>query len=154
VSGFRLATVERLREQQLKACVQRLHGAAQELAQAQQAQEGLRDRLKRRPQVGTTDSNRLLLESHYRERLRGDLLAGADLIAELAEAVLDHRAAWLHAHAQLRAIQALHERYRVTRRTAIARQEQRELDELAGSGRYAISAGPPSAPAQHGSVRS
>ena len=71
----------------------------------------------------------------FRERLRGDLLAAGQEIGRLSEVLAQRRAAWLHAHSQYRAITALHERHRIARRAALARQEQIEVDELAGTRR-------------------
>jgi flagellar FliJ protein len=134
MTAFRLATVERLRERQLQVCVQALHLAAAELARAQQGRESMVEQLHRGTTRGTIASpEHLLLESLYRERLRGDILYGDEEIERLGVVVGERRVAWLEAHAQLRAIQALHERHRAELRSTMARREQRELDELAGN---------------------
>lgn len=136
MSAFRLATVERLRERQLQVCVQALHIAAENLAQAQQTRASLLERLHQSSPLGTVSSpQHLLLESMYRERLRGDIRFGDEEIEQLTAVVGERRIAWLHAHAQVRAIQALHERHRDGLRASVARREQRELDELAGNRR-------------------
>jgi flagellar export protein FliJ len=141
MSTFRLATVERLRERQLQVCVQALHIAAANLAQAQQTRASLVERLHQGTPRGTVASPQLLLlESMYRERLRGDIIFGDEEIEQLTAVVGERRAEWLTAHAALRAIQALHERHRAGLRATAARRDQRELDELA-SNRRAIGPG-------------
>jgi flagellar export protein FliJ len=136
VTGFRLATVERLRERHAQVCVQQLHDAGQDLARAQEERNAMVAQL-RSDQVptGRLSPDQLLRASFYRERLRGDILDSAQEIGRRAQIVNERRTAWLNANAQLRAITALHDRFRAARRTALDRQEQRELDELAGTRR-------------------
>jgi len=135
MSGFRLGTVERLREKRLQTCGQELHAATEAVARARRLQESLRTQLRADARPGATTAFLLELDSNYRNRLLGDLLELDGEITALEATLTQRRAAWLRARADVRAVAALHERYRQSRRALLARQEQLELDEHAGTRR-------------------
>ena len=131
MSRFRLATLERLREQQEQICARRLSESTQELAAVQQRRETLVGRLA----TGATGlhGDQLVMASLYRDRIREDITAASADIERCTAMLAQARDAWIQAKAQLKAVQSLHERHRQSVRAAVARAEQTELDEFAGT---------------------
>ena len=142
MTGFRLAVVERLREQRLRVCAQDLNTATAALTQAEAIRRGLQSQLSHGSPPGPTSPDQLARGAIYRDRLRGDLLEQAEVITRLITELAERRGIWIAAHAQYRAITALHEHHRLARRELIAHQEQLELDELAGARRRTARPGP------------
>ncbi len=133
MSGFRLATLERLREQNVTVAARALHEAAQQLADAERHRQDLADRLQNAAPVLTASSDQMVQAAAYRDVLREQITAAGVEIARLEGALVQARAAWVQANARLRAVLALHERYRLARRQQVAKREQQETDELAGN---------------------
>lgn len=131
MSRFRLATLERLREQQEQICARRLSQSTEELATVQKRRDNLVAQLA--AGAAAVHGDQLVMASFYRDRIRNDIKAAkADLdhcTAMLAQA----RDAWIQAKAQLKAVQSLHERHRQSVRAVAAAAEQAELDEFAGT---------------------
>ncbi|GAA3607600.1 hypothetical protein GCM10022223_24450 [Kineosporia mesophila] len=132
--GFRLATVERLREKHLEEAAQALHLAQSAVREAQARRDDLLERL-RAQRHGHNTPHELELEAVYRFRLRGDLAEVDHEMAKLTAKLAERRDSWLQARAEVHAVAALHDRYRKQRAEMLQRTEQREMDELAGSGR-------------------
>jgi flagellar export protein FliJ len=132
MTGFRLATVERLREQRLQTCARELHLANQELTHLRERRQVLVDRLHEDVLPSRPDAHLLELDATYRYRLLGDIAEQDEQIERLDAIVTERRGAWLRARADVHAVAALHERYRRSRQALLARRDQRELDELAG----------------------
>jgi flagellar export protein FliJ len=132
---FRLATLERLREKEVDSRVQALHRARTELREAMDLLDTLRERLQASSPAGPTSAEELMAGAQYRERLRDQIRSGEVHTARLEQVLEQARQAWLQAKAQLKAVAGLHDRFREARRAEIARSEQREIDELAGSPR-------------------
>jgi len=130
--GFRLATVERLREQQEQVCARRLREATQELAQAWKHREELAEQLAASTS-GPIPADQLVMAAMFRDRLRDDIRASSAEVERCSAMLGEARSAWMHAKAQLQAVQLLHERYRQEVRAGVARAEQREADEFAGT---------------------
>jgi flagellar export protein FliJ len=137
MSDFRLATLERLREQRLQGCARELHEATLELTAAQERRNALQERLREDLLGSFPSAHELELDSNYRYRLRGDIHEVIQEIIRLDVIFNERRTAWLRARADVHAVAALHERYRRSRRAVLARREQRELDERAGTRRPA-----------------
>ncbi len=132
--GFRLATVERLREKRLEEAAQALHEAQSAVREAQARRDDLLERL-RAQRHGENTAHELELESVYRFRLRGDLAEVDHELKKLSAKLAERREAWLQARAEVHAVAALHDRYRKQRAEMLMRAEQKEMDERAGSGR-------------------
>ena len=132
--GFRLATVERLREKRLDEAAQHLHEAQAAVREAQARRDDLVERL-RAQRHGQDTPHELELEAPYRFRLRGDLAEVDHELLKLNAKLGERREAWLQARAEVHAVAALHDHYRKQRAEMLMRAEQRELDERAGSGR-------------------
>ena len=132
--GFRLATVERLREKRLEEAAQALHEAQAAVREATARRDDLLERL-RAGRHGGNSAYELELESVYRFRLRGDLAEVEHELKKLSAKLNERREAWLQARAEVHAVAALHDRYRRQRAEMLMRAEQKELDERAGSGR-------------------
>ncbi|GAB3241668.1 flagellar export protein FliJ [Kineosporia babensis] len=132
--GFRLATVERLREKRLEDAAQALHEAQAAVREAQARRDDLVERL-RAQRHGENTPYELELESVYRFRLRGDLAEVDHELHKLLAKLAERREAWLQARAEVHAVAALHDRYRKQRAEMLMRAEQKEMDERAGSGR-------------------
>jgi flagellar export protein FliJ len=135
MSVFRLVTVERLRAQQLESRGRELRAAVSTLETAIAQHSRLTSELTETGGPTRTSGANLQVAGAHRERLRDRLQVVSGEIAQLQQRLGETRAAWLGARAQFRAVAALHERYRVARRAELARRDQRELDELAGTRR-------------------
>ncbi|GAB6899882.1 flagellar export protein FliJ [Kineosporia succinea] len=132
--GFRLATVERLREKRLEEAATALHEAQSAVREMQARRDDLLERL-RAQRHGENTPHELELESVYRFRLRGDLAEVDHELTKLTMKLAERREAWLQARAEVHAVAALHDRYRKQRAEMLMRAEQKEMDERAGSGR-------------------
>jgi flagellar export protein FliJ len=132
VSKFRLATVERLRSQQEQICARRLQECTHSLAQAQQERARLVAELDA-TQEFSGSGEQLMLAAQFRERLREEILAASREIENASAKLNQARTSWLNARAQLAAVRSLHERHRMALRAGVARQEQADADEFAGS---------------------
>lgn len=132
--GFRLATVERLREKRLEEAAQALHEVQTAVRQTQARRDDVVERL-RAQRHGENTAHELELEAVYRFRLRGDLAEIDEELKQLSAKLAERREAWLQARAEVHAVAALHDRYRKQRAEMLMRAEQKEMDERAGSGR-------------------
>jgi flagellar export protein FliJ len=150
--GFRLATVERLREKRLEEAATHLHAVQTEVRQAQARRDDVLERL-RAQRHGDNTPHELELESVYRFRLRGDLAEVDHELSQLLAKLAERREVWLQARAEVHAVAALHDRYRKERAEMLMRAEQREMDDLAGSGRRTPVASSPLRPTTEGSSR-
>lgn len=129
--GFRLATVERLRARRLEDAGWALAQAQQALVEAVARREGLRERLLGCLPPRTADPIEVRTLGERRAQLR-DWIAAADAeIADLTDGVGTARDGWLAARGDLRAVEALHERYRHAVRAERDRREQRLADDQA-----------------------
>jgi flagellar FliJ protein len=138
MSGFRLAVVERLRGQELRARAQDLHVAAGTLEMTVVRRDLLVAKLNgddAPAPTGRVTGADLQLAGAYRERLRAKLQVDAEQIVELKAKLDQARVAWLTARVALRAVQLLHERHDKAVRAERGRLDQRELDDLAGTRR-------------------
>jgi flagellar export protein FliJ len=128
--GFRLAAVQRMRARRLEETGRALVQARQALVEAAAHRDLLVERL-----LGALPTGNDPTQAHTvaeRRALLRERIAVADAgIAELSTRVAAAREGWLTARADLRAVDALHERYRQARRTERDRREQRLADDLA-----------------------
>ncbi len=139
MSRFRLATLERLREQQEQICARRLQESTSTLTAAQQHQTALVEQLSATASI-QVPGDQLVMASLFRDRVRADIKASAAEIDRCTAMLAEARSAWMQAMAQLKAVQSLHERHRQAMRAALARVEQAELDEFAGTRGHARAA--------------
>jgi flagellar export protein FliJ len=138
MSGFRLATVERLRGQELHARAQDLHVATGTLEMTVVRRDVMVAKLNDSDgsgPAGTVTGADLQLAGAYRELLRAKIQIDGEQIVQLEGKLDEARIAWLTARVALRAVQSLHERHRKAVQAERARLDQRELDELAGTPR-------------------
>jgi flagellar export protein FliJ len=133
MSAFRLATLERLREQNVQLAARALHEAGQVLTDAQQHRQELAERLRDGAPLLTAGPDQMVQAATYRDVLREQITAAGVEIERLAGVLAQRRADWMRANAQLRAVVALHDRYRLARRKQLDRREQLESDERAGN---------------------
>ncbi len=126
---FRLATVERLRAARLDEAGTALQRAADAVEAATQHRDDLTRRL-REPDPATPTG--LVQGAVARERMRAERVRAAEEVDRLAGELAAARQAWLHARAQLKAVETLHAAHRRAVAEADARAEQRALDEIAG----------------------
>ncbi len=128
---FRLATAERLRRASLDEAARRLGEARRALATAQARQDELAALLAGCvvPPRSTPDGARAVAER--RAHLREQLLAGADQVRQAQADVGVAVASWQAARADLRSVEALHDRHRLALAAEDARRAQHEADELA-----------------------
>ena len=128
--GFRLAAVQRLRAHRLEEAGRALAQTRQALLETTARRDLLVERLLASRPTGT-DPAQADTVAQRRAQLR-ERIADADLrVAELVADVLAARDGWLQARGDLRAVEALHERYRQTVRAERDRREQRLADDLA-----------------------
>jgi flagellar export protein FliJ len=128
---FRLAAVERMRGRRLEDAGRALAEARQAMLEARTRRELLAVRLagcqpaRRAPAVEVSTAAR------RREQLRERIVAADGEIAELTARAELARGSWVVARGDLRAVEALHERYREAVRYEQDRREQRLVDDLA-----------------------
>jgi flagellar export protein FliJ len=127
---FRLAPLERLREARLEEATRALALARRTLAEAGAARDALAARLATTRPTGSAPDDPALA-GYHRDYLRDRLAAAERYVSEAARGVDEALAAWHDARSDVRAVQALHERYRATLAAADARREQLVLDDLA-----------------------
>jgi flagellar biosynthesis chaperone FliJ len=133
---FRLAGLERLRSAALAEAARALGMARQEVVRAGRYRDRIQAELSGcdvprgpvPPQAASTAASR-------RERLREDLQRAGEQLNVAYSTELGALAGWNAARADLRAVEVLHERHRLTLAEADARAEQRLTDELAATGR-------------------
>lgn len=128
---FRLTAVERLRAGKLADAARALARARREVTAALRH----RDRVKAELQA-TTAAWRCSPAEHQaaadrRIRLREDLVLAGERCSTARSQEIAALATWSAARADLRAVEMLHERHRLTLAEADARAEQRDLDEFA-----------------------
>ena len=132
---FRLGALERLRSGRLADAARALGAARREVAAALAHREDLRRTLR------TTDaparSAPFEMESAVarRARLREEMGRAGERVGVAQGRELAAIAAWNSARADLRAVEALHERHRLAVADTDARAEQKELDDLAATAR-------------------
>jgi flagellar biosynthesis chaperone FliJ len=131
---FRLSALERLRGGTLADAARALGLARREVAEAQ-AHRGEVERELKNCDANTPQTAPYAAQSaaSRRERLREDLRRAGDRVGTAQSQELAAVAGWHSARADLRAVEALHERHRLSLVEADARAEQRTLDELAGA---------------------
>jgi flagellar export protein FliJ len=141
---FRLGAVERLRTGALAEAARRLGQARRDLAEALSYQKQLHQELATctPPARGTVPEAESA--AARRARLRRDIGRAGERVSAAQGQELAALAGWHAARADLRAVEALHERHRLTLAEADARIEQRELDELAAQTRRPDPGGDPS----------
>jgi flagellar export protein FliJ len=127
---FRLAPVERVREARVAEAARALAGARRTFAEAGVARDALAARLASAGPRGVSPEDEALA-GYHRAYLRDRLADAETAVAEAARGVDEALAAWHAARSGLRAVEALHERYRATLAAADARREQIVLDDLA-----------------------
>jgi flagellar export protein FliJ len=129
--GFRLAAVQRLRTRRFEEAGWALAQARQTLVQADARRETLVGRLRECQAPRIADPVAVSTIAERRAQLR-DLIAAAETgIAELTTRAATARDVWLAARGDLRAVEALHERFRQARRLEQDRRDQRLADDLA-----------------------
>jgi flagellar export protein FliJ len=132
--AFRLAAVERLRVRRLEDAGRALARAHTTLLEATARRDLLCERLLGCLPSGSEPGQAQTVAE--RRALLRDRLATADAeIAELTARADTARQGWLAARGDLRAVQALHERFRRAMRAEQDRREQRLADDLA-AGRH------------------
>jgi flagellar export protein FliJ len=130
--GFRLAAVERMRTRQLEDAGRTLARARQALLEATARRDLLVERLLASLPTDT-DPARAHTVAERRVQLRERIAAADTRIAELAADVLAARDGWGAARSDLRAAEALHERYRQAVRAEQDRREQWLADDLSAA---------------------
>jgi flagellar export protein FliJ len=141
---FRLAVVERLRSGALAEAARALGHARRELADALSYQRRLQQELSRCTPPARGTAPEAESAAARRARLRTELGRVGERVSVAQGQELAALAGWHAARADLRAVEALHERHRQALAEADARAEQRELDELAGQVRRPEPGGEPS----------
>jgi flagellar FliJ protein len=129
--GFRLAAVERMRVRRLQDAGHALALARQALVEASARRDLLHEHLLGCMPPAASTPTHLDTAGQRRAQLR-DRIATAD--TELGQLSAQARAArdgWLAARGDARAVEALHERYRIAVRTEQDRRDQRQSDDLA-----------------------
>lgn len=129
--GFRLAAVERLRVRRFEEAGWALAQAQQTRSEAELRRDALVDHLLACLAPRVADPTAVGTSAERRAQLR-DLITAADTeLAELAAKVTSARDAWLAARGDLRAVEALHERFRQAQQVEQDRRDQRLADDLA-----------------------
>ena len=128
---FRLAAVERIRAARLEQTARALAAARGALVETAAVRDGVAARLALAVQPPSATPEDAVLAGSHREALRARL---ADTVRAVADA--DHQmelavGAWRAARAEVRAVQALHERHREALARDDARRDQLVLDDLA-----------------------
>lgn len=130
---FRLAAVERLRSNRLGDSARALAEARRELRDAGSYRALLRESLLGCVPDTVALADDVLAAAEHRSLLRDRIALMDGRITELERRAEAARACWLAARAELRAVEALHERFRVQLRAERDRAEQRALDDVATS---------------------
>jgi flagellar biosynthesis chaperone FliJ len=128
---FRLAAVERLRGSTLADAARALGAARRELLAALAQRDGLQRDLRRTTAAWVSSPAEQESAAARRHRLREELNRVGERCAAAQGQELAALAAWNAARADLRAVEMLHERHRMTLAEADVRSQQREADEFA-----------------------
>ncbi|HEY6795716.1 MAG TPA: flagellar FliJ family protein [Kineosporiaceae bacterium] len=130
---FRLATLERLRAGTVAEAARLLGAARREVAAAIAYREQLRGQLRssEAPRRGAPYEQESA--AARRARLREELGRAGERVSAAQSRELAAIAAWNAARADLKAVEALHERHRMQVAEADARIEQKVIDELAAA---------------------
>jgi flagellar biosynthesis chaperone FliJ len=128
---FRLGALERLRAGRLAEAARAFGVARREVAAALAAQAELRRELRRTDVATRSAPFEVESASARRARLREDLARAGERVGAAQGRELAAMATWNAARADLRAVEALHERHRLDVAEAAAREEQKATDELA-----------------------
>ena len=131
VSGFRLATVERLRGRRLAEAAGAFGRAQRDHAELTAARDDLADRLATCVPGSHATPGHVRVVAERRTFLRERIVAADELVVQAAARLDQAREGWLSARTGLRAVEALHERFRETVRAEQARRDQRLTDDLA-----------------------
>jgi flagellar export protein FliJ len=129
--GFRLAALERLREARLDEATRSLAAARRVVAEAVAARDAVAAELAATVPAPRTTPSAAATAGTRRDLLRERLAAAQDAVGT---ATADARVAlhlWQQARADLRIVQTLHARHRAAVAEALARRDQRVLDDLA-----------------------
>ena len=132
---FRLAAVERLRGGKLADAARALAAARREAAAERERREELRRELSGTdaPRQGAPYEQEAA--ASRRARLRDEIRQATDRVDVATGRELAAAATWNAARADLRAVEALHERHRLEVAAADARADQKATDELAALAR-------------------
>jgi flagellar export protein FliJ len=128
---FRLAALERLRTARLEESARALAAARSALAEAHAARDALTTRLSAAVPPQRATPEHAVLAGAHREALRVRLANACRAVADAEQQVELAVAAWRTARAELRAVEALHERHRAVVAAADARRDRLVLDDLA-----------------------
>jgi flagellar biosynthesis chaperone FliJ len=128
---FRLASLERLRAVHLADAARTLGRARQSVADAHIARYSIARQLEACVPARVVDSGQVQVAAARRDVLRDQLVEAEVAIGQAREAAAEALATWNAARAELKAVEALHQRHREALRHEDARREQLQLDELA-----------------------
>lgn len=128
---FRLATVERLRSNGLDRATADLASARTALRAAQESVEALHAAIDACLPSGRVSPADVATAAMRRELLREQVDRAIGDVAAAQQEVARATAAWHTARADLRAVEALHDRHRASVAEQDARREQRLTDDLA-----------------------
>jgi flagellar export protein FliJ len=128
---FRLAALERVRGTRLETALSVLATARRGVEGAVTAREAIAAQLAAALPPVSASPSEAIRASHHRDRLRAGLADAGRAVADAEREVDLAVAAWRAARAELRAVEALHERHRAARALAGARRDQLVLDDLA-----------------------
>ncbi len=128
---FRLAAVERIRSARLAESARALAQTRRDLRDADASRALLRENLLGCVADTVARPGDVLSAAEYRALLRDRIALMDGRIAELGRRTEAAQARWLAARAELRAVEALHDRHRALLLAEQDRLDQRALDELA-----------------------
>ena len=140
---FRLAALERLRSSRLAEAARSLGAARREVAAAREYREQLTRELKACDAPARSAAWEMESAAARRARLRDELGRAGERVGVAQSRELAAMAAWYTARADVKAVEALHERHRQEVADADARAEQKASDELAALARRPDPAGDP-----------
>ncbi len=129
---FRLAALERLRHIRLEEATRALAAARRAAAGALAARDAVAAQLAATVPAQRTAPGTAASAGERRELLRERLDAARQTADETALEAQQALQVWQVARADLKIVQALHARHRAAVAQALARREQRALDDLAG----------------------
>jgi flagellar export protein FliJ len=130
---FRLSAVQRMRTADLDKAARGLGEARRVLAAAEAAVEDLRMRIDTCVPAMTSTPTEVKATAMRRDLLREQLARDVRALSTKRDEVATALDGWRTARADLRAVEALHERHRLLVAADDARKAQRESDDLAGS---------------------
>jgi flagellar biosynthesis chaperone FliJ len=132
MSRFRLAALERLRQARLEEATRALAAARRAAVEAGVARDAVAAQLTATVPAQRTAPGTATSAGERRELLRERLDAARQTADETALEAQQALQVWQVARAELKIVQALHARHRAAVAQALARREQRDLDDLAG----------------------